>query len=299
MLRRLLPILLILLLVACQNNEEDSLQSSCVVEGWIEDGEFPIVKLTLSMPVYTDRRRTSLNTVEQYVIKWARVTISDDNDSKTVTLTGKMDDDYFPPYIYTTTSMRGKAGHTYTLTFYRDGEPPIVAQATIPEKKGTLIDSLTFEPMSTTDTLFQVFAHVNIQPQPVTYYRIFVNTNLNRSQDFLPSLLGVMRSDMISNGRIAINQGRANIRLAKNIEDIDKTNSYSPYFTYGDTVMVRLCQIDSTAYEYWRSYEDMLSLSTTPLFPTTANMPMPIPNVYGFWQGWQSEYQFIALPKKP
>ena len=297
MIRRLLPILLILLLVACQDDEENSLQSSCVVEGWIEDGGFPIVKLTQSMPVYTDRRRTSLNSLDQYVIKWARVTISD--GSQTVTLTGKMDGDYFPPYVYTTTSLRGKAGRTYTLTVYRDDEPPIIAQTTIPEKKGTLIDSLTFEPVSTSDTLFQVFAHVTIQPQPVTYYRIYVNPDLNSSQDFLPSLLGVMRSDMISNGRISVNQGRANIRLAENIEDIGKNNSYSPYFTYGDTVMVRLCQIDSTAYEYWRSYEDMLSLSTTPLFPTTVNMPMPIPNIYGFWQGWQSEYRLIALPKKP
>lgn len=297
MIRKLLPILLILLLVACQDDEENSLQSSCVVEGWIEDGGFPIVKLTQSMPVYTDRRRTSLNSLDQYVIKWARVTISD--GSQTVTLTGKMDGDYFPPYVYTTTSLRGKAGRTYTLTVYRDDEPPIIAQTTIPEKKGTLIDSLTFEPVSTSDTLFQVFAHVTIQPQPVTYYRIFVNTDLNSSQDFLPSLLGVMRSDMISNGRISVNQGRANIRLAENIEDIGKNYDYVPYFTHGDTVMVRFSQIDSTAYAYWRNYEDILSLSTMPLFPTTTNMPMQIPNIYGFWQGWQSEYRLIALPKKP
>ena len=107
----------------------------------------------------------------------------------------------------------------------------------------------------------------------------------NDTQDFLSSFLGVLRSDMIpENGRIAIHKGRTNL-----------VKQFTPYFTVGDTVMVRMARIDSIAYEYWRSYEDMLSLSRTPLFPVTTSMPKTLDDAYGFWQGWGSTYHTVVI----
>ena len=286
-----------LLLLSCQEQDQPTASSEYVVEGWIEAGRHPIVKLTRSIPIPNtdkDDERLSLDSLENYIVRWARITISD--GEQTVTLTGHMDNAYFPPYVYTTTDMKGQPGRTYTLTVYCKDRAPIVATTTIPDRSGQLVDSLTVEPVSNSDTLFQVVAHVSIPPYPVTYYRIFTNNNLDRSQDFYPSLLGVLRSDMIADGRIDINQGRAVLRINTS-EGIYKAVDYTPYFSHGDQIMVRFAQIDSTAYAFWRSFEDMLSLSRTPLFPSTVNIPKALPNAYGFWQGWNATYLSVKIPK--
>ena len=92
--------------------------ASClVVEGWIEDGGFPVVMLTRSLPVTTEYQ--SMDDLSDYMLRWARVTVSNGEDS--VVLTGKYDRGYFPLFIYTTSRMRGEAGKEYTLTVeYRD-----------------------------------------------------------------------------------------------------------------------------------------------------------------------------------
>ena len=66
-----------------------------VVEGWIEDGGFPVVIVTTSVPVSTDYK--DWDTLMDHLVRWAKVSISD--GEKEVILTGKMDTDYFPPYI--------------------------------------------------------------------------------------------------------------------------------------------------------------------------------------------------------
>lgn len=290
-----LMLLFLLFFVACEDGEEKDLQSAYVVEAWIENDGYPIVKLTRSVPVNKDNR-TSIDSLENYIVKWARVTISDGD--REVTLTGSMDHAYFPPYIYTTTEMKGKAGKTYTLTVYRKDEPPIVSTATIPLNTVQLIDSFSYERISSSDTLYQVYAHVNIPSTPTTYYRLFVNTILNLSQDFTPSFLGVLRSDMIPDGKIAVNQGRAKVVFSNlEMKNLIQNDDFTPYFSVGDTIMVRFALIDSITYNYWRSYEDMLSLSRVPLFPSTTNMPMQIQGVYGFWQGWNSSYHLVTIPK--
>jgi hypothetical protein len=257
----------------------DSLQSSLVVEGWIEADAYPIVKLTHSVPISEEYQ--SLDSLEKYVARWERITVSD--GEHTATLTGRMDRRYMPPYVYTTTDIKGMAGRTYTLTIHGDGQrPDIVASTTIPEPAE--IDSFSIEQVSSSDSLCQLFAHMSIPQEPVSYYKLSVQTDSN-SQDFLPSFLGVLRSDMIpDDGRIAIHRGRTNLQ-----------KDFTPYFAMGDTVIVRIAHIDSTAYEYWRSYEDMLSLSRNPMFPVTSNMHHSINGVYGFWQGWGTQYYMVAI----
>ena len=104
--------LLTVTLVACDDDIFGNSQSQMVVDGWIEDGGFPIVIITQTLPITEDF--VSVNNLGDYIVKWAKVTVSDGVDS--VVLTGKYDNNYFPPYIYTTGRMRGKAGQTYYLT---------------------------------------------------------------------------------------------------------------------------------------------------------------------------------------
>lgn len=275
-----LATLLIALLIPCIACSEynDNGESMVVVEGWIEDGEFPVVKLTTSVPLKYDY--LSIDSLERYVLRWQRVTISD--GSQTVTLTGKADSRYFPPFIYTTTDMRGQAGRTYQLTIHRNDQPDIVAQATIPQP--ATIDSFAIEPIDGNAEQCNLYAYTSIPAKPVTYYKIFTRRT-GDNLDYLSSFLGVLRSDMIpTDGRIAIQPGRTNFE-----------KNYIPYFTVGDTARVRFARIDSLSYEYWRHYEDMLSFSRNSLFPITRSMPSYISGALGFWQGLGSTYYEIPL----
>ena len=98
---RILIILLfsyVVLFCSCEGDILPPQQSQMVVEGWIEDGGHPVVMLTSTVPV--SEQETSIDSLGQYLIRWARVAVSD--GERTVVLSGKYTKDYFPPYIYTT-----------------------------------------------------------------------------------------------------------------------------------------------------------------------------------------------------
>ena len=270
---------LLSVILACSPSGNDEAPSEYVIEGWIESDGHPIVKLTYSIPVTEEYR--PLEDLKQYRARWERITISD--GEQTATLTGVMDSRFMPPYVYTTSKIRGKAGRTYRLTLHQEGgKADIEAVTTVPEP--ARIDSFHVERVSSSDTLCQLFAYINIPKTPVTYYKVFVKTD-SLSQDFLSSYLGLLRSDMIpDDGKIAIHRGYSNLE-----------KEFTPYFAVGDTVLVRFARIDSTAYEYWRSFDDIIMLSRNTLFPVTTSMPRSIPGAYGFWQGMGSRYYMVPI----
>ena len=79
-----------------------------VVEGWIEEGLAPVVMVTRAVDLTTDTA-----SFDGFVEKWARVSIYD-GDERYV-LTGSVNRDYMPPFIYTSSRLRGQTGHTYRL----------------------------------------------------------------------------------------------------------------------------------------------------------------------------------------
>lgn len=277
---------MLLILLAC-SSDEDATPSEYVIEAWIENDAYPIVKLTHSIPITEDYQ--SLESLDQYVARWERITISD--GEKTATLTGKMDSRFMPPYVYTTTDIKGVAGRTYQFTLYQENDVPnITAQTTIPEP--AKIDSFHIEPVGENNAIdlnppYQLIAHVNIPKTPTTYYKIFTQTD-SESQDLLPAYFGLVRSDKIpDDGQIVINRGVTNLE-----------KQYTPYFHFEDTVVVRFARIDSIAYEYWRTHEDIIMLARNPLFPTSTSLPRSIPGAYGFWQGMGTNYYTVPITPK-
>ena len=110
-------LLLCAALTACESNYLGTAESQLVVEGWIENEGYPVVILSRSVPISEDY--TPMDELDQYLLRWAKVTVSDGQNS--VVLTRKYDSGYFPPYIYTTGRLKGRAGKSYTLTVeYRD-----------------------------------------------------------------------------------------------------------------------------------------------------------------------------------
>ena len=100
-------------LYSCVREEVD--HTKMVVEGWIDAGKHPIVMLhtSYSLSLSEPDSTTLLDVLEQHMVLFGKVVIFDGEDS--VILTGRVDTNYLPPYIYTTTKMRGEVGKSYSL----------------------------------------------------------------------------------------------------------------------------------------------------------------------------------------
>ena len=249
-----------------------------VVEGWIDSGQYPVVKLTRTVSVGSEYQST--DNLEDCVEQWARVTVSD--GGREVTLIGHRDDSHFPPYVYTTSDMLGVPGRTYTLTVDCLDGTHAEAQTTIPQPAA--IDSFAIERVSVADTLRQVYAYMRDDGTKDGGYKLFTYV-YGEEKGFMSAYLGISAADRLPDGRrMAVSRGRQNL-----------TSDFTPYFAVGDTVMVKLARIDETAYHFWRDFEDMVTLSRNPFFPVTNNLHSNITGGLGYWFGYGSDVKSVIV----
>ena len=99
------------LLYACR--PADVAQPTLVVEGWIDADQHPVVLLHTTYPLNNDKDtfRTLAEAIPEHIITFGRVVLYDGSDS--VILTGRVDTNYMPPYIYTTVFMKGEVEKEY------------------------------------------------------------------------------------------------------------------------------------------------------------------------------------------
>lgn len=268
--QHLWPYLLTLLtacLYACDGMTLPENEEQLVVEGYIDDGGFPVVMVTTSMPVNTDSH--SLDSLQDHLLRWAKVTVSDDEHE--VILTGMVNNSYFPPFIYTTSRLRGQAGKCYKLTVeYKDFLA--TAETTIPPRPS--LDSIVVRP-SGIDSLCQIAACFTDNPDERNYYKAFVRMGRYGKQ-WLSCYLGIV-SDEVFNGytEMPINKG----------ELATQRDEYTPYFNYNDTITIKFAQIDSVAYRFWNDYENHFSFNRNPLLRYSKSLQSNIKGGLGCWYG--------------
>ena len=169
MMRKVFYIILLLVAVITACDEDYGIRSQSsdlVVEGWIQNNQFPVVILTRTLPVSSEFQ--NMDTLEDYIVNWAKVSITDGTD--TVVLTGKYDKDYFPPYIYTTGRLRGETGKSYKLMVdYKDFHASAVT--TIPPTPQ--LDSFKVERVPDVDSLFRIKVYFTDNPHEKNYYQLF------------------------------------------------------------------------------------------------------------------------------
>lgn len=269
----------LLLLIGCIDDSErmETDTSSMIVEGWIEDGGFPVVILSRSLPVSTNYQ--NIDSLSDYIVRFAKVTISDGNDS--VVLTGKYDKGYFPPYIYTTSRMRGEAGKTYYLKAeYRDMRA--TAKTTIPAPPGNC--SFRVARCEDSDTMFQIRALFKDNPIEKNYYQFFTRVGTNTKQ-YQASYLGSIDDDLLKE--------EMDMTVYRGHQLIDK--SYTPYFLVDDTVSVKFSQVDEVSFRILDSYTKMQSLSSNMFFSTSSDIETNIIGGYGYWCGYGTITDYIVI----
>jgi hypothetical protein len=251
--------------------------SQLIVEGWIEDGGFPVVMLTRSFPVSTEYQST--DALEDYMLRWAKVTLSNGTDS--VVLTGKYDEGYFPPFVYTTSYMKGEAGRQYMLTVdYRDYHA--TATTTIPSVPRDCVFKV--ERCSDNDTLCRLKATFSDNLSEKNYYQFFVRVGVATKQ-YQASYLGAYDDTVLGEvTEVPVYRGH----------QMD-FKEYIPFFTLDDTLSVKFANIDETSFRIWDSYAKMLSLSSNMFLSTSTNMYSNINGGLGYWCGYATITDHIVI----
>ena len=274
--------LLTVTLVACDDDIFGNSQSQMVVDGWIEDGGFPIVIITQTLPITEDF--VSVNNLGDYIVKWAKVTVSDGVDS--VVLTGKYDNNYFPPYIYTTGRMRGKAGHTYYLTI-KENDNIVRSVTTIPVNAPDV--DFKVEMRSSNDSLYQITACLSDSNEQADYYQIFSRVGVNTSQysaAFLGSLSDATLGDY---AEIPVYRGKA---LSDSVD-------YTPYYHISDSVSVKIASVDEDSFHFWSDFTNNISLSSNFFLSPSNNIYSNVKGAIGCWYGMNNiEKHFVIADHK-
>ena len=245
-----------------------------VVDGWIEDGGYPVVKLTSSIAVCEGEM--SEEDLRRHVLNWATVTVSD--GEQTVTLMGMQDDRFFPPYIYTTYNMKGQAGKTYTLDV-KYGKTTASAVTTIPAP----------EPLDTlyaTKTADGYTLRAEFTPSEDAGYMCYSR------RDGVDSSYKMCQFSLVDGNAV-----REHTMLIVFPGFSVVSDQYQKAFDPGEHVSVRFCKMDRQSYDFWKGYMDEWIFSRNPFFPVSANPQSNVVGGYGIWAGYGATYYEIDIPE--
>lgn len=265
---------LVALISGCNEEKTTLAEKRLVVEGWIDSGEFPVVKLTRTMPLGVDHK-VDIDKLSDYVERWAKVTISDGERSEV--MVGRYDKNYFPPFVYTSYEMRGEVGKTYTITVETDNGERATAQTTIPEPMQ--LRDVCSKPADGGDG-YLIYGYTDERKK----CKLFVK-NYWEDKEFQSMSMGLYDSDMYTD------EGKVTVKNSLTAW----TEEYTPYFKEGDTVIVKVAALDDNSYDFWRSYEDMSMLSRLPMVPMTSNLKSNVQGALGYWCGYGVSVYMVVV----
>lgn len=258
--------------------------SKMVVEGWIDAGKHPIVMLhtSYSLNQPTDDTTQLIDVLAEHMILFGKVTIFDGEDS--VILTGRVDTNYMPPYIYTTTKIIGEVGKTYSLrASYTTPYTTLIA------KSQTEIPSIaTFDSIRVTEhgTQLNVVGYANNLETGAPYILMARTTN-QRQYKICPT--GAFRATA-PNMAITINN------------PLDFTGEgmiLQTLFPKTDTVgvSIKFAKVGEAEFQMWDSYIAQNMTQGMFFMETHGNILSNIEGGNGYWCGMGASEYTISLKK--
>ncbi len=286
--RRYSNIILILLLTAifncsCIKRYNESDYHNIVIEGWIDNGQNPVVIVTKSIFPGLNNKKMTVDI--SYVGIGAKVIVS--TEDQTETLEGKIDTHYVPPYVFTTDKIIGEAGKTYNLSVEWD-EYTATASTTVPLEQA-VIDSFKVKPDKMTDSLLTIAAYVS-NPNKCKYLNTFIAAQ--PEQDLLmSSFFGTFKGEYFE-------KGNNMVTLSKPLKSALYHEDYFSNFRYGDSVTIKFSCIDSLAFTYWNNFNFCTSVNNNAMAGEIRNLKANIEGGEGYWFGYNSSVYTLLLPEK-
>lgn len=257
-----------MIFLSCKKEKaDDEYKPKFVVEGSIEQDGYAHVTITHNLPFYT---RVDSAQLEEIIIKYAKVTVSDGQSSEV--LTGSYEKGQFSYFVYKGSDLKGVVGKNYSLKIEYAGYT-LNAETTIPPVPK--LDRLWFEPKGGKDLQLNIRFTDNVNEK--NYYKIY--TKLEEERNFSRTLLS-NQDDQYFNGKtinLALNRG--------SINNLDE--EYDPYFVDGDKVMVKFASIPKSGYDFWQGFQNEILNASNPLMGSTNALKSNINGMaVGIWCGY-------------
>lgn len=201
-----------------------------VVEGVIENGAVPVVKVMHNIPTNFVIDEEQL---EALIVRWATVKVSGGGEEEILTLT--RNDKVFPYLFYVGNSLKGKAGQKYKLEVKYNNDV-LLSETEIPLYKPAIegayewLDPEKAQPAVNVDNA-----------NPEANYLLF--TKLDAQHDFYATTPRGIR---------AIDQAgkQFTVSMMRTRSILDSMNS-SRYYAKGDEIAIKVSNVSATSYTLW------------------------------------------------
>ncbi len=282
-----------LFLTGCERSVDfklDDVTPKLVVEATIENGEQPLVYLSRSLNYYS---KIDQGILASGFVHNAEIFIS--NGTRTHKLkeyTVPAGNGYNFSY-YTNdpadpaTSFLGELNKQYTLRIISDSKE-YTAATTIPYATRR-IDSLFWKPAPAGNAPEKVAVMVRAYDPPGfgDYVRYFTKRN---SERFFPGLNSVY-DDQVIDGSVY------EVQVERGVDrNTDHPEGFS-FFNKGDTVTLKVSNIDKATYDFWRTMEYTYISVGNPFSSPTKVLGNISNGALGYFGGYASQYRTIIIPR--
>lgn len=286
-----LLIFISLLLSACEKGVEfklDDVSPKLVVEATIENGQAPLVYLSKSQGYFS---KIDLTTLANSFVHNAEVYVSNGLQTHklreyTVTAGGLSFSYYSNDPASPSTAFNGALNKQYSLRIVAEGRE-YTATTRIPDTTRR-IDSVFWKPAPagfyTNEAVLMIKA--TDRPPLGDYIRYFTKRN---SEPFYPGLTSVFDDQIIENTTytVPVDRGVSRQSSSGNFE----------YFLKGDTVTLKLCNIDRATYDFWRTMEFTYASVGNPFSSPTKVISNISGGGLGYFGGYAAQYRTIIIPQ--
>lgn len=289
----LLLLLLSIALFSCEKAVDiklDNVSPKLVVEATIENNTVPVVALSKSLGYFS---AIIPSVLAGSFVHNADVYVSNG------TLTHKLKEYAVPAangytfYYYSVdpssmaTAFTGVAGNEYSLRIVSEGKQynatthiPLITKR---------IDSLYCKPAPAGNDTSQVVLMLKITDPPGygDYTRYFTKRN---SESFYAGLNSVFDDQIIDGTTYTVPVDRGTSRTEASYDD-------EAFFTKGDTVTLKLSNIDKATYDFWRTMEFSYASVGNPFSSPTKVLSNINGGALGYFGGYASQYRTIIIPR--
>ena len=282
-------------LSSCEKNitiQLDPSSTDLVVDASIENGKYPVVILSRSLAYFS---RLDPNALTESFVHGARVIISDGAFNYQLQEYSSKDDStgillYYYTFrdSYSGPKFKGKLNTSYSLEVHISGQT-YTATTTIPGLN-KVIDSLWWlpAPLVQDSGLVNVKARVIDPPGLGNYTRYFTQVD---NGPFYPGLNSVFDDQITDGTRYTVTVDKGVNRNAS----ID-INNYS-FFDHGDSVTVKLTNIDKATYDFWRTMEYNYQSVGNPFSTPTTVLSNISNGALGYFGGYAAQYVSLSIPQ--
>ncbi len=278
---------------SCERGVEfklDEVTPKLVVEGSIENGQAPVIYLSKSQAYFS---HIDLVMLANSFVRNADVYVSNG------VLTHKLKEYSVPVapginfYYYSndpaslSTAFAGELNRQYSLRIVTEGKE-YTATTSIPSITRR-VDSLFWKPAPAGNPAEKVMVMVRAYDPPGfgDYVRYFTKRN---SEPFYPGLISVYDDQVIDGSSYEVQVERG---LNRNEDHPDG----SSFFEKGDTVILKLANIDKATYDFWRTMEYTYSSVGNPFSSPTKVVSNIKGGGLGYFGGYAAQYHRLIIPR--